>query len=75
MARPAGKLADEPVGQAGGGRVSKPLTSRETARSFHDPRLPGNLYVADATLLPNALGAPPILTIMALARKVARACS
>jgi choline dehydrogenase-like flavoprotein len=47
----------------------------ETAVSLHDPRLPGNLYVADATLLPRALGAPPILTIMALARKVARACS
>jgi choline dehydrogenase-like flavoprotein len=46
----------------------------ETAASLHDPRLPGNLYVADATLLPRALGAPPILTIMALARKVARLC-
>ena len=47
----------------------------ETAASLHDPRLPGNLYVADATLLPRALGAPPIMTIMALARKVARVCS
>lgn len=113
------KLADEPAGKTEGGRVSKPLTGRdtallteaaelcrevfarlgvrgdglffgtlnaghpggslplvrETARSLHDPRLPGNLFVADATLLPDALGAPPILTIMALARKVARACS
>ncbi len=47
----------------------------ETAASLHDPRLPGNLYVADATLLPHALGAPPILTIMALARKVVRVCA
>jgi choline dehydrogenase-like flavoprotein len=113
------KLSDEPAGKAGSGRVSKPVTgkdtarladaadlcrevfsrigvpaddlffgtlnaghpggalplSRETAKSLHDPRLPGNLYVADATLLPVALGAPPILTILALAAKVARACS
>lgn len=29
--------------------------------------------MADATLLPYSLGAPPILTVMALAMKVARA--
>jgi choline dehydrogenase-like flavoprotein len=113
------KLADEPVGNVGDRRVSKPLTGGdterlaeaaglcrevfgrlgvraddlvfgtlnaghpggslplgpETAASLHDPRLPGNLYVADATLLPRALGAPPIMTIMALARKVARVCA
>ncbi len=58
------------AGHPGG---SLPLGT-ETASSLHDARLPGNLYVADATLLPRALGAPPILTIMALARKVARLC-
>jgi len=43
------------------------------AESLHSPRLPRNLYVADATLLPESLGNPPILTIMALALRVARA--
>ena len=36
---------------------------------------PGNLYVADASLLPRSLGNPPILTIMALATRVAKACN
>jgi choline dehydrogenase-like flavoprotein len=31
------------------------------------------MYVADATLFPRSLGNPPILTIPALARRVARA--
>lgn len=48
-----------------------PLTERE-ARSFHNERLPVNLYVADTTLLPKALGNPPILTTVALAMRVAR---
>ncbi|HTP58630.1 MAG TPA: GMC family oxidoreductase N-terminal domain-containing protein, partial [Spirochaetia bacterium] len=43
----------------------------EDAGSLHPSRLPANLYVADASLLPRSLGAPPILTIMALARAVA----
>jgi len=47
-----------------------PLT-RQEAETFHNPKLPENLYVADATLFPKALGNPPILTIMAMAR---RAC-
>jgi choline dehydrogenase-like flavoprotein len=45
------------------------------ARSLHPARLPANLYVADATLLPRPLGNPPILTVMALARRVARAAA
>ena len=49
-----------------------PLTSAEAA-SLHPARLPANLYVADSTLLPRSLGNPPILTILALAKKVARA--
>ncbi len=47
-----------------------PLTE-ETRETFHDPRLPENLYVADATLLPGSAGLPPILTIMALSLRVA----
>jgi ferredoxin len=49
-----------------------PLTA-EDAATLHPARLPANLYVADATLLPRSLGNPPILTILALARRVARA--
>lgn len=50
-----------------------PLSEKE-AETFHHPRLPENLYVADATLLPNSLGNPPILTIIALAKRVSRLC-
>ncbi|PKM88889.1 MAG: choline dehydrogenase, partial [Firmicutes bacterium HGW-Firmicutes-12] len=48
-----------------------PLT-RQEAESFHNPKLPENLYVADATLLPESLGNPPILTIMAIAKRVSK---
>ncbi len=48
-----------------------PLTAAE-AGSFHDPSLPDNVYVADATLLPRSLGNPLILTILALGRRIAR---
>lgn len=48
-----------------------PLTKQE-AKNLHNPRLPENLYVADATLLPGAFGNPPILTIMALAKRVSK---
>lgn len=48
-----------------------PLTKAD-AETLHPERLPQNLYVADASLLPKSLGNPPILTILALARKVAR---
>jgi choline dehydrogenase-like flavoprotein len=51
-----------------------PLTVQE-AESFHHQRLPGNLYVADATLFPHSLGNPPILTIIAMAKRVARVCA
>lgn len=46
-----------------------PLTKNE-AQTFHHPALPENLYIADATLIPKALGNPPILTIIALAKRV-----
>ena len=51
-----------------------PLTEREV-ETFHDRRLPDNLYVADATLFPKSLGNPPILTIMAMAKRVGRICN
>jgi len=50
-----------------------PLTEQE-AGSFHHSRLPANLYVADATLLPRSLGNPPILTIIAIAKRVSKLC-
>jgi hypothetical protein len=50
-----------------------PLTGEER-EPLHADRLPGNLYVADASLLPRSLGRPPMLTIMALALRVAREC-
>lgn len=48
-----------------------PLTAEEKD-TLHSPLLPENLYVADATILPKAPGNPPLLTIMALARKMAK---
>lgn len=51
-----------------------PLTAAEKD-SLHSPLLPDNLYVADATVLPEAMGNPPILTIMALAKKIAAVIS
>lgn len=51
-----------------------PLTPDE-AETFHNDRLPENLYIADATLFPSSPGNPPILTIMAMAKRVAAICS
>ena len=48
--------------------------SRQEAATYHSSRLPANVYVADATLLPASLGNPPILTIIALAKKISRLC-
>ena len=48
-----------------------PLTSAE-AQTLHHDVLPENLYLADASLLPRSMGNPPILTIMAVAKKAAR---
>ncbi len=50
-----------------------PLTEREAA-IFHSDRLPQNLYVADASLLPKPLGNPPILTIIAMAKRISKIC-
>ncbi len=54
-----------------GGTV--PLSKNDVG-SLHPSTLPGNLYVADASLFPESLGNPPILTIMALAKGVAKSC-
>jgi choline dehydrogenase-like flavoprotein len=50
-----------------------PLTEA-TASTFHDERLPDNVYVADGSLFPQSLGGPPILTTIAVAKRVARLC-
>jgi choline dehydrogenase-like flavoprotein len=50
-----------------------PLTQKESS-SLHSERLPSNLYVADASLFPDSLGNPPILTIAALAKKISKTC-
>ena len=47
-----------------------PLTVNEKD-TLHSPLLPDNLYISDATILPKAMGNPPMLTIMALAKKIA----
>ncbi len=49
--------------------------SAEEAETFHHSHLPENLYVADATLFPKSLGNPPIMTIMAMAKRVSRICA
>ena len=56
---------------AGHPGCSLPLTRNE-AQTLHSPRLPDNVYVADATILPKSLGNPPILTIVALAKRISR---
>jgi choline dehydrogenase-like flavoprotein len=55
-----------------GGTV--PLT-RSDVGTMHPARLPENVYIADGTLLPRAIGNPPILTIVAVAKRVANTCS
>ena len=51
-----------------------PLTEAEV-KTLHPPVLPANVYVADGTLFPDSLGNPPILTTLALAKRVSRACA
>lgn len=53
-----------------GGMV--PLTATDAA-TVHPARLPQNVYVADASLFAESPGGPPSLTIMALAKRVAKA--
>ncbi len=56
---------------AGHPGCSLPLTPAE-AETLHSPMLPDNVYVADATILPRSLGNPPILTIVALAKRISK---
>jgi choline dehydrogenase-like flavoprotein len=51
-----------------------PLTQKDSV-TLHSASLPPNLYVADASLFPNSLGNPPILTIAALAKAISRRCA
>jgi choline dehydrogenase-like flavoprotein len=51
-----------------------PLSKTEV-ETFHSDRLPDNLYVADASLLPKSLGNPPILTIIAMAKRISKICN
>jgi choline dehydrogenase-like flavoprotein len=55
-----------------GGMV--PIT-KDDADTLHPHQLPENVYIADATLFPASLGNPPILTIMAMAKRVSKVCS
>lgn len=48
-----------------------PLTEQES-ETMHHADLPVNLYIADSSLLPKSLGRPPILTIIALAKRVSK---
>lgn len=50
------------------------MTEAQAATLHHDV-LPNNVYVADASLFPRSMSNPPILTIMALAKRVARLAS
>ena len=50
-----------------------PLTGLER-EPLHADHLAQNLYVADASLLPQSLGKPPMLTIMALAKRISGLC-
>jgi choline dehydrogenase-like flavoprotein len=51
-----------------------PLTEKESS-TLHHGCLPANFYVADASLFPDSLGNPPILTIAAMAKRISKLCS
>ena len=44
----------------------------EDKETLHSRLLPENLYISDATILPKAMGNPPMLVIMALAKRIAK---
>jgi choline dehydrogenase-like flavoprotein len=60
------------LGTLNAGHPGGSLPAGSGPEPLHDSRLPDNVWVADATLIPVALGRPPILTIMAVAKRVAR---
>lgn len=55
-----------------GGMLPLTAADRDT---LHPAVLPGNLYVADASLFPASMGNPPMLTIMALSKAIAQKIS
>ena len=59
------------LGMLNAGHPGGALPVGAGSQPFHDARLPANTWVADASLIPEALGRPPILTIMAMAKRVA----
>ena len=70
------KKEDTMLGTINAGHPGGMLPLRaDDASTLHSKRLPENLYVADATLFPKSLGNPPILTIMALAKKISKICT
>ena len=50
-----------------------PLTGKDRC-TLHNDTLPFNMYVADASLLPQSPGNPAILTIAALAKRISKLC-
>ncbi len=60
------------LGTVNAGHPGGALPAGSGPEPFHDERLPGNVWVADASLVPEALGRPPILTVMAMAKRVAK---
>ena len=60
------------LGTLNAGHPGGALPVASGPQPFHDGRLPENVWVADASLVPEALGHPPILTVMAMAKRVAR---
>ena len=64
------KLADTEQGDVHNGHMRKQLTDLDCERLQHGVH--DNLYVADATVLPQALGLSPMLTIMALAKRISK---
>ncbi len=60
------------LGMLNAGHPGGALPAGSGPEPFHDARLPTNTWVADGSLIPEALGRPAILTIMAMAKRVAR---
>jgi choline dehydrogenase-like flavoprotein len=59
------------LGMLNAGHPGGALPAGAGPEPLHDARLPPNAWVADASLIPDSVGRPPILTIMALAKRVA----
>ena len=75
LGRLGANVSDVFLGTLNGGHPGGmlPLDGHEKM-TFHPSRLPDNVYVADSSLIPESLGNPPIFTIMAMAKRVAKEC-